>query len=165
MIWKAVAEDQEKLSFALGGSSQADASPSSLQLTYEKPEVVVALEDYLRKLDVAPPATATGVIWVINGKPSQADAFCSPRLFQKMWRKLSRAAATEALAEHNRQGAQSPTREDLQTWWVGIENGTTENRDLPPRTRIRISSSRENLFCQTFDTGRDALVHMSISGN
>src|SRR5262249_44684516 len=40
-----------------------------------------------------------GVVAVINGEVSGADAFCSADLFRKLWPKLVKSACTEALAE------------------------------------------------------------------
>ena len=96
-VWASVEEDQAKLSESIGLCAKAAVSPSSLQLSYEMTETTAAVDEYLGGLESAPPGESVGVVWAINGKLSHADIYGSPALFRKVWKKLLRAAAFEAI--------------------------------------------------------------------
>lgn len=100
-VWKEVAEAQKKLTENLGKNVQNAASPSSLALALEDKD----LNDKLAKCESALAEVGKGkddvigVAVVVNGAVAGADVFGSHDLFGKMWPKLLKAAAAEALAE------------------------------------------------------------------
>ena len=59
-----MAEEQASLSDALRAEVRSEASPTSLQLTYESAGVKHALEDYLSLLERAPAAAGGDVVGV-----------------------------------------------------------------------------------------------------
>ena len=124
-VWDRITEEQEQLVKAVQQEVSDAESPTSLQLTYESEGVTDAVEDYAAVLDKALPETsgsAVGVVWAINGVLSHADHYASPHLFAKLWRKLLRAAATEAIGQREQRDQASgaatepPSIEPIREW-------------------------------------------------
>ena len=152
-VWDSVGDEQRSLRDALDDEVRATASPSSLELTYEHDAVRMAVDDYFPALDQAVTHAGdhvVGVVWAINGRLSHADRYGHPALFAKLWRKLQRAAATEALGVRraaNRPrdlhdaGTDSLTDEATLYAFLGMEVPeawvTQQEEQLPPRTRLR----------------------------
>jgi hypothetical protein len=135
-VWRSVAEEQAALARALAADSTSAVSPTSLELTYELDHVTRAIDDYTGPLEHAPAvlsADVVGVAWAIDGMPSHADRYASPALFAKRWRKLLRAAATEALRSRPAQGpeghAPAPASTEEMAGWLATAWGD----ELPNR--------------------------------
>ena len=163
MVWASVAEEQTKLSAAMGSDATCAESPSSLQLSYEKKETVSAVEDYLTGLESLPSAETAGVVWAINGKLSHADIYASPVLFRKVWRKLLRAAALEAIGERTAKPVE-PLRDiaEVSAWLEEAAAAAAEDENLPPRTRLSTRRAKAQLRFETRDTVIDEPIHLSI---
>jgi hypothetical protein len=181
-VWDSVAEEQQSLESALGHGVHSYDSPSSLQLTYEHDGVRHAIEDYTTALEGAPATAggrAVGVVWAINGVPSHADCYSSPQLFAKLWRKLLRAAATEAIGAKLGQrtpgdsaAAPAPDRPlpsvtEIATWLTGTaadQRHRAEEEHLPPRTRLRTRRGTEQHRFEAFDVAwsADEPVHVAV---
>ncbi|MBX3731565.1 MAG: hypothetical protein KF791_03115 [Verrucomicrobiae bacterium] len=165
-VWESVAEMQQKLGHGVQADATSGLSPSSLQLSVEKREVVVAVEDYLRQLGAPPDPAAMGVVWAINGRLSHADVYASPVVFRKVWRKLLRAAALEALGE--RSGGRVPADPDpaaVTAWLATPAAAAASEEPLPPRTRITTRRMGSRLHSETVDLVDRAApvpVHVSV---
>ncbi len=173
-VWLSVAEEQELLSKSVQGKVRSDESPTSLQLTYENEHVTRAVDDYVTVLEHAPAqagGSVVGVAWAINGVPSHADCYASPTLFAKLWRKLLRAAATEAIVQRPPQPADGcdtpvPTATVILDW---LDRRTAAGADLqdeqlPPRTLVRTERGESQHRFEAFDTARPAAgaVHVAV---
>jgi hypothetical protein len=100
-VWKEVREAQRKLAMNVGQPVADPASPSSLQLTLENPKVkekVAAYETPLADLLKNKPGVV-GVAVAVNGQVVGAEVYGSAGLCAKLWPKLLRSAAVDALAE------------------------------------------------------------------
>lgn len=101
-VWNQVAEAQSRLSEKLGAEVRARHSATSLQLTLENEELEQQIAPYLR--DLTPlleqvDRPALGYALAINGKLNSAELYASHQLFKKLWPKLLKACAVEALSE------------------------------------------------------------------
>lgn len=162
-VWASVEEDQAKLGESIGLSAKAAMSPSSLQLSYEMKETMAAVEEYLAGLETAPSPEATGVVWVINGQFSHADIYGDAALFRKVWKKLLRAAAFEAIGERTRPSAASPADiTGVSKWLEEAKAATAEEESLPPRTRLSTRRGKSQLRFETHDTAVAEPIHLSI---
>jgi len=162
-VWASVEEEQIKLSASIGFCAKSPESPSSLHLSYEMKETTAAVEEYLGPLESAPAPESVGVVWAINGKLSHADLYGSPALFRKVWKKLLRAAAMEAIGERNAEGA--PGLRDLaevSAWLDAAAASGAEEENLPPRTRLSTRRAASQLRFETHDTTVADPVHLSI---
>jgi hypothetical protein len=109
-IWKSVTDIQGKLTNHLGAPVAAAPSRTSLQLALENGGLERAQSDYVKALQPLGEKDddIVGYVFAVNGKLNSADIYPSNGLFRKMWPKLLRASATEALTERNGSAQQSP---------------------------------------------------------
>lgn len=177
-VWRSVAEEQQSLAFALDDEVRSAESPTSLQLTYENEGVRHAVADYTELFEQAPAAAGgnvTGVVWAINGVPSHADRYVNPRLFAKLWRKLLRAAATEALGQSRRPCApageapaptEPPTADTITEWLAAreaLQASHVDEESLRPRTRVCTHRGTSQHRFEVFDTAIDAATPLHVA--
>jgi hypothetical protein len=100
-VWQKVGEAQGKLSKNVASPVADSASPSSLQLTLENKKLQEKLTAYEKALagSIDGKNDVIGVALCVNGKVEGAEVYGSNVLFQKLWPKLLKSAATDALAE------------------------------------------------------------------
>jgi hypothetical protein len=100
-VWMEVAKAQDKLEKNLNKSVKSEASPSSLQLTLEDKKLIETVEQYVKELTRSIEGTddVIGFACAVNGQVVSADVYGSAALFRKLWPKLLRASAVEAVAE------------------------------------------------------------------
>lgn len=162
-VWASVEEEQTKLGASIGLCAKAPMSPSSLQLSYEMKETTSAVEEYLGILDSAPSAEAAGVVWAINGKLSHADIYASPALFRKVWKKLLRASALEAISERSGKTTETPRDiAEVSAWLEKAAASVALEESLPPRTRLSTRKAKSQLRFETRDTAVAEPIHLSI---
>lgn len=99
-VWRSVAAVQSGLTATLAAPVASEKSTTSLQLALEHEKLKEAQAGYLAALEPAglEGTDIVGVVIAVNGRLSSADIYPSNGLFRKMWPKLARAAATEALS-------------------------------------------------------------------
>lgn len=181
-VWRGVADEQLALAECLGVDASSESSPTSLELTYELHHVQRAVEDYLEPLEkgfLEAGGEVLGVVWAIDGRPSHADCYVTPGLFEKCWQKLLRAAAIESLMAKSLprsqadavgraepvEGAGVPSSEEILGWltkaWEESPSapsaavrgtGGGEEESLPPRTRLRRRQGASAHLVECFDT-------------
>lgn len=162
-VWDSVQEEQVKLSASLGAAAQCQESPTSLQLSYEFAETSAALQDYFTRLETAPSPETSGVIWAINGKFSHADIYGDSALFRKVWKKLLRAAALEAISERRQPASDLPSDvAEVSQWLNEAQTAQPEEENLPPRTRLSTRRSKSQLRFETQDTQVAHPIHLSV---
>lgn len=100
-VWDAVSQQQSKLERSAGGSVKAKQSESSMQLTLEHQRVKQSSASHISKLAniVEGKKDVIGYAFAVNGKINSADTYASSALFKKVWPKLLRSTAAEAVAE------------------------------------------------------------------
>ena len=90
----------------------ADKSETSLQLALESEKLAEAQKAYIDALKGAAEKEpdVVGYVFAVNGKINSGDIYASNALFRKLWPKLLKAAATEAIgAEKTLPKALDPT--------------------------------------------------------
>lgn len=100
-VWQKVGETQGKLSRSVGKPVANEASLSSLQLALEDKQLNEKLTAYEKDLAGAVEGKndVIGMALCVNGKVEGAEVYGSAALFQKLWPKLLKSAATDALGE------------------------------------------------------------------
>jgi hypothetical protein len=100
-VWRGVANAQAKLKMQLKANVMSPASSSSLGLTLEHKKVLEAVDAYVKKLQdsLDKQTDVIGYAVAINGKVNNADVYVSADLFRKLWPKLLKSSAVEALTE------------------------------------------------------------------
>ena len=116
-------------------SSGAQSASGAFTANYTNPQVLKELQAYLKTLErpVANRQQVVGAIVAINGKVEAVDVFQSTPLFQKLWPKLLKADALDALAGANDQEAKKQaTVDDARNFLnAAIEAGVAKKSDSP----------------------------------
>jgi hypothetical protein len=168
-VWSGVSDFQQKLMKNAGVDARAKESPSSLQLTLENKKVKEAVEKYTRKLApiLEPHKDVIGYVFTINGVVNSAEVYGSAGLFNKLWPKLLRANATEALAELQKDKKFKPATTDAVKDCLLDTDKDKTNRDfvliqkaLTKRIVVRMQETEKTIFLETRDRERkDAWIH------
>jgi hypothetical protein len=152
-VWRDVADTQTKLARNLGAPVAAPESRSSLQLSLENEKLKASIAGYLKALEpkLAAAPDALGFVFAVNGALNSADLYPSHGLFAKLWPKLLRAAATEAIAEKNGRSPAPPTLEQVTAFLDAAEQGRAGERGIDAHTRL---ATRESDKAYLFETRR-----------
>jgi hypothetical protein len=153
-VWNQVAAAQEKLSAALGTSARAIAAPSSLPMTMEAPAVRRSTDGYIQELAgiVNHQDDVIGYAFVINGKVNSADVYGSHDLFGRLWMKLLRASAVEAITEYSpAKKFAAPSAGAVQEMLRAAETGKATAKDLTERTQLLVKETLETVMFETRD--------------
>lgn len=109
-VWQGVANYQSKMSQKVKSNVCSSLSPSSLELTMEHEKVKTATNEHLKKLAkvVDGQSDVIGYAFAVNGKLNSADVYASSDLFRRLWPKLLKSTAAEAVADQEK-SAQTTT--------------------------------------------------------
>jgi hypothetical protein len=149
-VWMEVASVQQRLR----KNSGAKEGGSSLQLTLEDKKVEEAVERYMQGLSPALEGQqdVIGFACAINGKASSAEIYASGELFRKLWPKLLKASATEALAEFQKgKPVPSVTAENVRACFIDAAKGKKVEKDVTKRIRMVMQETDKNILLETQD--------------
>jgi hypothetical protein len=164
-VWAKVSEAQAKLSSNVGASVNSTVSESSLQLSLENKKVQEVADGYVRKLSgiINGKSDAIGFAFAINGKLNSSDVYGSNALFTKLWPKLLKASAVEALAELQK-GAKFETvrAESVQNFFAAAEDAKPSESVVTDRVKRVTRESDDNIVFETRDQkAGEAVIHRS----
>ncbi len=156
-VWSQVEESQSKLSAATNSNTASSVSSSSLPLTLEHPRVRADADQYVKALStiVEDAPDAIGFLFVVNGKINSADTYGSNALFLKLWTKLLKASAIEAVAESEGDDPKDiPGLEDIRMFLETSENAPIERRrSVTDRITLLTRETKTAIFLETLDRG------------
>lgn len=114
-VWRNVSEIQTKLSGKLKANVAASASETSLQLALESKELAAEQQRYIDALLAVGTSQQdiVGYAIAINGEIASADVYASNALFRKLWPRLLKSAATEAISADHDKNAKAPGATDV----------------------------------------------------
>jgi hypothetical protein len=163
-VWKKVSEAQEKLAANAQVDLSKQSSRTSLQQTLEHEELKKALENHIKAfssiLKGRGKSDVIGFAFAINGKINSADVYASHALFLKLWPKLLRATATEAVAEKQKDKTfEAPTQEVILSFFADAEQSKATGEDVTAKVRAVTRESEENLLFDCEDKDRGRLIH------
>ena len=162
-VWENVSLAQEKLSAKVGVSVKSPDSASSLELSVENQKVKETTAAYIQSLSgiLRNQPDVIGYVFAINGHVNSADVYASRALFAKLWPKLLKASAVEAVAELNKDGAvKEVARESVYAFLTESEKGKADARQVTPRIRVVTKEDDKNIFFETLDRAEnDGWVH------
>jgi hypothetical protein len=163
-VWSKVAATRARLKESIGGDIRT-ASESSLQLTLEAAEVQESVKPYLKKLSAVADDKndVIGFAYAINGKINSAEVYASHALFGKLWPKLLKASAVEALAEQKKYEVVSPVSADaVRAFLADSEQGKAYLQTVSARTQQVMQETDKNLLFETRDQQQEgAWMHRS----
>jgi ARG/rhodanese/phosphatase superfamily protein len=164
-VWSKVSEAQDKLSAKLGRSVNARRSATSLQLTLEDEQIDQKAQRYIRELSpiIDADAAVIGYAFAINGKVNSADLYGSRSLFRKLWPKLLKASAVEAVAEFEEGKSFAPvTTNDVIAYLNDAARNEGVEKQVTSRIRLITRETGRTIAQDTRDLERNgAWVHRS----
>jgi hypothetical protein len=163
-VWNQVSQLQQSLGNILRQAAASTASPSSLQLTLENPELAKYAGEYVQSLESAPLAdnTAIGYVAVINGSINSAEVYASANLFRQAWPKLLNSLAVESLTQTQAPQAEKAASEaELNAFIQQAEAGAPASREVNARTKIAKYESPTAVLFETRDQATSNWVHRS----
>lgn len=164
VVWEKVKVAQEKLSANTSAPVMAAESPSSYELSVNNRAVVRTTDDYIKALSgiLQNKPDVIGYVFAINGHVNSADVYASRSLFVKLWPKLLKASAVEAIAELDQKVAAEPVvSETIHTFLTESEKAAGAAAK-PVTTRVKLVTKEDdkNIFFETQDRAeKDAWVH------
>ena len=161
-VWQSVTVAQDKLSRNVGTRVNSQVSESSLQLAVENNKVQETADSYVKVLGGIADRSddVIGYVFAINGKVNSADIYGSNVLFKKLWQKLLKANAIEAIAELQ-PGKFSPASADSVSGFLSdSEKAKGSDKDVNARVNLMTREDDENIFFETRDKKENgAWVH------
>lgn len=153
-VWRQVAANQRKLSNNTGQSVNSAASESSLQLSLESKAVEDRIAAYLKALEpiVQGHDDAIGYAFAINGKVNSADVYASHALFAKLWPKLIKSSAVEAVAEIQKDKPSPQAKAaDVYQCMTDAQKGEASEKSVTPRVQLITRETEQNVLFETLD--------------
>jgi hypothetical protein len=162
-VWSNVQVAQENLGRNLKTDVRSSKSASSLQLTLENEQVRAGVEGYVRAFSplVQAHPDVVGYAFAVDGRLKSADVYASRALFLKLWPKMLRAAATEALSERTPATAHTPpTIESVRSFLSDANQGRVTERSISAEQRSVLRETDEDLIVETQDArGAGQWIH------
>ena len=164
-VWSQVSEAQARLSKNVGGDVASGSSRSSLQLSLENRKVVATVDEYIRNLGsiINGKSDVIGYAMAINGKINSADVYVSNALFKKVWGKMLKAAATEAVSESRGVRLADPVKaEAVRDMIDDAEKARPREQSLGSgKTRLVTREDKDNVMVESRDEKSKIVVHKS----
>jgi hypothetical protein len=151
-VWKDVAKAQSQLNARLKVEVRAKESDSSLALSLGAKEVQQAAEPYVGELlgITRGKSDVIGYAFAINGKVLSADVYGSAALFQKVWPRLLRANAIEAVAERLKDKTFEPASAGaVRAFLDDAEKGKAADREVAEGLRQVTREGARNVLFET----------------
>ena len=161
LVWENVKVAQDRLSENVGATVNSPVSVSSLQLAVENEKVRETADAYIKALSQIPNAKhdVIGYVFAINGKVNSADVYGSSALFKKLWPKLLKANAVEAIAAQKKDEFKPATVEAVSAFLVDAEKGRASEKAVTRRVKLVTREDEKNVFFETVDATEGAWVH------
>jgi hypothetical protein len=144
-VWQEVEAAQKKLEANLGAPVADAQSKTSLELALDNDRVRGSADEYVRALAtiVERRKDVVGYAFAIDGKVNSADVYASGALFRKLWPKLLRASAVEAVAGARAAAAPEPPAKDaILAFFADADAG--KRAEAPPAAATHARRSMYN---------------------
>jgi hypothetical protein len=162
-VWETVKVAQGKLASNVTAAAPAIMASSSFELSVENTKVKETTAAYVNALSriLHNKPDVIGYVFAINGNVNSADVYASRGLFVKLWPKLLKASAVEAVAELNKDVEASPVAaEVVETFLAESEKPAAAAKEVTRRVRMVTREDDKNIFFETQDRSqKDGWVH------
>ena len=161
-VWQSVTVAQDKLSRNVGARVNSPVSGSSLQLAVENGKVQETADSYIKALSGIANRSddVIGYVFAINGKVNSADIYGSNALFKKLWPKLLKANAIEAIAELQQDKFKPASAESVKGFLSEAEKAKPSDKDVSARVNLLTREDEANILFETRDRAeKGAWVH------
>ncbi len=162
-VWSQVAAAQASISNSLRSDVRAPASPTSFAMTMGTPAVQKSIDSYLRDLKGVADGKSDviGYAFAINGKVNSADVYGSHELFTKLWPKLLKASAVEAVSESQAGRKFEPVNAAaVKAALTDADAAKGSARQVTDRISVVVKETPRNVMFETRDRAQgDAWIH------
>ncbi|PYT00289.1 MAG: hypothetical protein DMF63_06860 [Acidobacteria bacterium] len=162
-VWAKVSEAQEKLSRNVGGQVASASSSSSLQLSLENGRVTATADEYVRKLSslIDGKSDVIGYAFAVNGRINSADIYASNALFKKLWPRMLKAAAVEAVSELDGQSRNAPMAKpaEVQAFMSEADSAPADERAASGAVRVVTRDKKDSAVYESRDDKSKTVVH------
>ena len=163
-VWDEVTVSQDKLVAGVASNVRSELSPTSLPLALENEAVQTSAEPYVKNLlpIVERWNDVIGFALAINNELKGSDVYASNAMFRRLWPRLLKAAAVEAIAEETKASSDSLAIENVGAFLVETETGAEAVSEVTPRTHSAKRETEKGLFFETRDMHHGgAWIHRS----
>lgn len=163
-VWKEVSRAQDKLSSNVGTKVNAAESSTSLQLALENKAVAATTDEFVKKLAgiINGKNNVIGYAFVINGEINSADVYASNALFKKLWPKLLRATAVEAVAELTKgKTFVQPRPETVQNFLDKADGVAAREQRVNSRVTSVTRDDKDAVVFESRDEKQKVILHKS----
>lgn len=163
-VWNQVSEAQARLSKNVGAAVASERSSTSLQLSLENKKVVATIDEYIKSLGGAinGQSDVIGYAMAINGKINSADVYVSNALFKKLWLKMLKASATEAVSEARGVRLAEPVKASAVKGMIDdAERAKSKEQAIGKGTRLVTREDKDNVMFEARDDKSQVVVHKS----
>ena len=162
-VWSEVSKAQDQLSENVGTSVKDGKSASSLQLSLENKQVKKTVNEYINELsDITDnKKDVIGYAFAINGKINSADIYVSNSLFRKLWPRMLKAAATEAVAKSGEKAYSTVTRDNVIAFLEDSKKGKVKEQIVGGGSKVITRESKDNFVFEAVDARRKVVVHVN----
>jgi hypothetical protein len=153
-VWEKVNQTQEKLGDKLGVSVRSEQSESSLELALRNDKVRASADEYIKALTsiVDGKNDVIGFVFAVNGSVNSADMYASSELFHRLWPKLLRATAVEAVEDYDAAiNFDQPTADTVRATLSDAERGSVRDRKEVGRSAVTTQDGEKNVMFETRD--------------
>ena len=161
-VWENVTVAQDKLSENVNTRVNSTVSVSSLQLAVENRKVQETAAGYTNALAgvLKGKDDVIGYVFAINGVVNSADVYASNELFKKLWPKLLKANAIEAIAELKKDHKFEPaTDKDVTTFLAEAESSKASEKEVTARISLLTREDEKNILFETHDRAQKRWIH------
>ncbi len=133
-------------------------------MSLENKEVRENIDKYIAKLGkiIEGKKDVIGYAFAINGKINSADVYVSNSLFKKLWLKMLKATATEAVANLNEKTKPGKVdAADVKTFLSDSEKGKSREDTVSKRTKVITREDETNVVFESVDEKAKLIVHKS----
>jgi hypothetical protein len=156
-VWEHVEQAKEKLTASTNTNVASNASQSSLPLALENQQVVSSAAEYKKALSdiVKGKPDVIGFVFAINGEINSADVYGSSALFLKLWPRLLKATAVEAVAESHREDTKRiVSAEEMRTFLSETASAkVAEQRAVTDRITMVTRETENTVLIESHDRG------------
>lgn len=170
-VWKEVDTSQVKMQrgasevAGVAAEVRSSVSPTSLPLALESQAVQESIARYVDNLSsiVERSNDVLGFVFAVNNEVQGADVYSSNAMFKRLWPRLLRGAAVDAISEASlKANAQDLPLETVGAFLVDSETGEETVREVTTRTHSAKRETEKGLCFETRDMDhRAAWVHRS----
>jgi hypothetical protein len=146
-VWLSTRSVIDRISRRLSASVASAPWPTSVPLALEDARVARAQSIYVEHVAQLPVGDdVIGAVFSVNGRLSGGEIYSSNELFRRVWPKLLRGYATEALAQETIGSEPAPSIATVASFLAGAEQGGAQDTRLFAGAGLRRRASDAALY-------------------